>query len=588
MARVRNQAERTRTDYRALGEQTYGHLRHATARVPWEGFDFEPIALGPTWQRTAQGLWLLPELTIGWDVLGWMHRWLQHSDETPWLCTDEQARFILWWYSLTDDGRFLFIEAVLQRIKGWGKDPLGACICAAEMLGPVRVADMDGDRIITEDIPDAWVQTAAVNFEQTKNTMRLFPTLFTDEAVATFGINIGKEKVYALNDARMIEAVTSSPRALQGNRGSATLLNETHEWVASNDGHAMKDTVADNLTKSPDAAARALSITNAYDPGEDSVGQRDREAYEQERAGRVEDLGLMYDSLEAPAEAELDAEWVEKVVLAIRGDSTWLTPERVIKRVNDIRNEPSRARRFWLNQVTAAADAVFSAQEWDQAADPDLLPAQGELITMGLDPSESDDHTVLIGNTIDTDHSFLIGRWEPGPDGLIDRAAVDLAVRKAFVEFDVVGFYSDVHPFEGEIDAWERDFMSKRPGEGLCVESSAKRPIAWDMRATGDENSGRQRLFTEATLRFTSAVLSSPISPEGQRFTHDGSRAYRWYVLNAYRRANKWGFIPRKETRDSQRKIDALPAAILARLARLEYLALPESRKRKRRTGKVW
>jgi len=43
----------------------------------------------------------------------------------------------------------------------------------------------------------------------------------------------------------------------------------------------------------------------------------------------------------------------------------------------------------------------------------------------------------------------------------------------------------------------------------------------------------------------------------------------------------------RKEHRESARKIDAVPAAILARIARQTYMALPDNRKRRKRTGRA-
>ena len=37
----------------------------------------------------------------------------------PFVPTNEQKRFILWWYAIDADGKFVFREGVLQRLKGW-------------------------------------------------------------------------------------------------------------------------------------------------------------------------------------------------------------------------------------------------------------------------------------------------------------------------------------------------------------------------------------------------------------------------------------------------------------------------------------
>lgn len=92
-----------------------------------------PMAYGPTWRRNPHwdGVskldeFILPERTLGWQALRWISKNLL-DDETdalgnqlPWKPTNEQMRFILWFYALDEQGDFLFREIVLQRLKGWG------------------------------------------------------------------------------------------------------------------------------------------------------------------------------------------------------------------------------------------------------------------------------------------------------------------------------------------------------------------------------------------------------------------------------------------------------------------------------------
>src|SRR5690606_2409716 len=160
--------------------------------------------------------------------------------------------------------------------------------------------------------PDAWVQIAAVSKDQTRNTMTLFPGLFTKDAIRRYRIDLGKEIIYARQGRARIEAVTSSPRASEGARATFVVRNETHHWLANNEGHEMDAVIDRNATKSSDGAARAISITNAYEPSEDSVAQRAREAWEAGEAGTSLVSGIMYDSLEAPPEAPLSAERSEE------------------------------------------------------------------------------------------------------------------------------------------------------------------------------------------------------------------------------------------------------------------------------------
>jgi len=554
------------------------------AVFPWVGCEWEPVRIGPTWQ-VADKRWVLPDATIGWDVLGWCGTELQHRGQ-PWRFTLEQARWVLWWFAVDPTGAWLFTDGVLQRLKGWGKDPLAACLLYVEAFGPCRVAYMDGDEPVATDVPEAWVQAAATSLEQTKNTMRLMPSLLSPDARSFYQVQLGKELIHGMGDERLIQAVTSSPATLEGARSTFVERNETQHWLSSNDGHEMAAVIERNNTKSSDGASRALAITNAYEPGEDSVAERDREAFETAEAGRSLTTGILYDSLEAPPDAPLTPDAAPDVVRAVRGDSVWLSPERIVRSIMDTRNPPSRSRRFWYNQITATEDAWVAPQEWDTIAAPDLLVTAGAVVTLGFDGSITDDHSALIGCLVDADHLFEIGVWAPNPNtGEVDRAEIDYAVRDAFTMYDVVGFYSDVHPWESYVDRWAEEL-----GGELCVKATTRQPVAWDMRS-------RTQAFTVAIERLHDAIVASAIETRdaklehrepGSRLTHCGSQRFRQHVHNARRAPNRFGITVRKEHRESARKIDSVPAAALARLARQDYLALPASRRRQKRSGTTW
>lgn len=81
----------------------------------------EPFAIGPTWKRGEDGRFVLPDFTLGWHVLAWTATHLQHATGQPWRYTSEQARLVLWWFALDRaTGGFVYRDAVLQRLKGWG------------------------------------------------------------------------------------------------------------------------------------------------------------------------------------------------------------------------------------------------------------------------------------------------------------------------------------------------------------------------------------------------------------------------------------------------------------------------------------
>lgn len=586
MARKKRPAERQDDGH---GEVIEWYRQRLLAPAEREPVEWEPKLIGPTWQTLPDGSWLLPELTLGWEVLGWCGVWLQHSRGKPWRFTDEQARFVLWWFALDEDSSFSYRDGVLQRLKGWGKDPLGACLCAVEALGPCRFADWapDGSPIAT-DCPEAWVQTAAVSLEQTRNTMRLFPSLFTPEAKERYRIQIGKESVNALGDQRLIQAVTSSPATLEGARSTFVLLNETHHWSSSNAGHEMADVIERNATKSADGAARTLRITNAYEPGGDSVAERDREAWEAAESGRAVESGLLYDSVEAPPRAPLTLQDAPAVVRSIRGDAKWLSEARIVKSIADPRNPPSRSRRFWYNQIVAAEDAWMAPYEWDACKREDLTLADGDELVLFFDGSKSDDATGLVGCRMSDGHVATFGVWQRPPNWpesrvwQVPRDEVDGAVERVFAQYRVMAFFCD--PGSGKDDDGERywdpyfDKWGQEHGGKLLLHAVTAGPkqhaVRWDMG-----NARHQEEFTDAVKRTGEDILE-------RRLTHDGHKVMRTHVANARRRTNQWGVTIGKEHRESARKIDLAVCMVGARMVRRRILNSKQYGKRPKARGR--
>jgi hypothetical protein len=537
-----------------------------------------PVLIGPTWQRDTAGEWILPDRTLGWQVLQWCKLNLRLPDGpdagAPWDYTDEQARFILWWFAVDANGRWIYRSGMLRRVKGWGKDPVAATLCATELVGPCRfsgewapkrmahplIRDLvleKGDPIAIPH-PAAWILTAAVAKDQTRNTMTLFPGLFTDEATGRYSLDIGKEIIYAHRGRCRLEAVTSSPRALEGPRPTFTVKNETQHWLANNDGHEMAKVIARNATKSRDGASRVLAISNAHEPGEDSDAEHDYEAWIAIEQGKTRRKGFLYDSLEAPPAVDIaDELQLRAALIAARGDSIWLDIDTHVDEIYDTRNSVATSRRFYLNQLVAAEDAWIAPHEWDalgpDATDkqPALEPLQDrEQITLGFDGSSADDHCGLHACRISDGAVFTLGVWDPAEhDGEAPRDLIDGAVRNAFGRYQVLAFFSDLHPWESYVDQWAADFGSK-----LKVKASAKHAIAWDMRT-------HQKESTIEIERLQNEIVE-------QKFRHDGDKRTAQHFYNARRWPNRWGVTVRKEHRESARKIDSVPSVMLARLAR--------------------
>ena len=541
----------------------------------------KPWVIGPTWQTDDDGEFILPERTLGWGVINWLYEYVltpggPHAGQ-PFLPTMEQVRFLLWWYAVDENGRFAYRQGTLRRLKGWGKDPLAGALALVELCGPTEFSHFDenGDAVGKPKF-DPWIQIAAVSQDQTRNTFTMFPTLVSPKLKEEHKLELHKTIVYD-GRGKMIEGVTSSPLALEGKRPTFIILNETQWWVDSNDGHAMQSVIEGNVTKSAYGTCRSLSICNAHVPGQDSVGEKDWDAYQQVASGKAYNTGVLYDALEAPPDTpvseipspdedpegfEAGVERLKDGLKVARGDAVWLDLETIVMSILDIRNPISESRRKFLNQVNASEDSWIAPNEWDRnAADTQLEP--GDKITLGFDGSKSSDHTVLAACRVSDGAVFLLRSWDPEkmPDGEVPRDQVDAVVRSAFERYDVVAFRADVHEFEAYVDEWGKDFKRK-----LKISSSPNNPVAFDMR-------GKKKQFALDTERFLDAVL------EGE-LVHNGDRLLRWYILNCHRHPTNYDAVTvRKESKDSSRKIDGAVSAILAYSARQDYMLSKKYRK---------
>lgn len=548
---------------------------------PPEGRRWDPLRFGPTWQWNDDG-WILPEFTLGWQCLGWCGRWLRDQSGDDWQFTMEQARFILWFFALEESGRWWASQAVLQRLKGWGKDPIAAALSAFACFGPSMFSHFEGETPVGAQNPAAWVQLVAVSQEQTKNTMKLFPSLIKPEAQSEYGIQIGRLNVWGLGDSVQIEAIASSPMAVEGGRPTLVVRNETQNWNSANQGHDLAGAIDGNVAKSRKGTARILDICNAYRPGEDSVGERQREAWENARNAGI-DIGLMYDSLEAPPDAPLTLEDAPAVLEAVRGDAWWLDtgPDgEILKSIAKTSNSPSESRRKWFNQITATADAWIVPQQWDvcgpRQGESAPTVSAGEAVVLFFDGSKSDDATALCGVRLSDGLVFLAGVWQRPPqvkEWTVDRDAVDVRVRECVALWDVQGLFADLSDarddetgaryWEPYADAWARDF-----GESFELQAVVSGPfrhaVNWDMRSLQ-----HQKLFVDAAERFTSDV-------EDATLRHDGHEILRQHVRNARRRPGRFGIGLGKEHRESARKIDAAVCAVGARMMWRMWLATPK------------
>jgi hypothetical protein len=547
--------------------------------------------MGPTWARDDAGLFILPEHTIGWQIIEWCELWLLQPDGIdagePWRFTREQKRFLLHWYSVDETGRFAYRAGMLRRMKGWGKDPFVAAICCAELLGPCRWAGWGKDgEPLAEAHYAATIQVAAVSQDQVKrNTMSLFPQMFSARAIREFELDIGKEIIWAHRGRCRIEMLTSSSRSAEGARPTFIVKNETQHWVPNNGGDEMSEVCDRNVAKSRDGSARTLSISNAHAPGEMSDGEKD---YESAMQG---DAGLMYDSLEAsdavvealrilkrekPEDEEaapLRALLVEQLEFC-RGDSLWLHVERLLDECLAPKTQMNECLRFYFNRLSASEERAFNVDRWRELAKPRdengerWRPEPKALITLGFDGSVNDDFTALIATDVRTGIQWPVGIWEPrledNGEWHIDVNDVDAAVEYAMKTWDVWRMNADPYYWMEMLSIWAGRY--NKPGREVVVS------------------------FSTTNLKATAlAILAYRNAIETGEVFNDGDERMTAAINNSHKRMLSFKddkgepmFVIQKERPGSPLKIDPAMAGGLswwARLAAVASGALEETKK---------
>jgi len=394
--------------------------------------------------------------------------------------------------------------------------------------------------------PAPWVQIAAVNQDQTRNTMTVFPGLFSRAALDEYDVDIGKLIIYSRKGAARIEAVTSSPRALEGGRPSLVVADETAHWLAANDGAAMMSAIRRNLGKSRDGAARVMEITNAHLVEEGSVAEATYEAWRQSD-GQLE--GVYYDSVEAPLILGDDGKPIalnnlpDPVVMeglrAARGDSVWVDLTRVLAEMRDPTTSESISRRFYFNQVWSGTAESWAevTRPWPDRAVPGPVP-DGVDVMLAVDGSYNDDSTgIMVAACGDRPHLDVVGVWERPEAGegewTVPIEEVEGVIRTACKRWRVRELLFD--PYR-----WART-MQALAKEGLPVVEYPQTP----------------ERMCPATARFQTAVVNGTL-------THSGDERLTRHLGNAVVNDDYRGRRLRKQNKWSPRKIDLAIAAVMA------------------------
>jgi hypothetical protein len=505
------------------------------------------------------GNYVLPEMedfvsgrvkTLGWGVLDWCSTYLGQPDGENkgdrWKFTREQALFILRWYAVNENGGFIFNRrAVLERPKGWGKSPLLAAMCCAELLGPVRFSHWGDDgEPVGKPVASPLIQIAAISDDQADNTYSLvMEMLLEGDAYRAYGFDkmadgILLSRVRAPNGG-LIKKVTASPRGREGQRVTFVVCDETHLWVPAEKGPELYDALRRNAVKMKN---RIVETTNAPVPGEGSVAEQSYNSVVSLAAecDTYEDVGILLDTRQVVVDDIYNREKAFPALKFVYGDAHWIDLESIWADITDPSTREHVARRFYFNQKVEGFSTWINQAQLQATFDPNLklLPNQKFAIGFSGNIARS---AALVACRLEDGALFLLGLWErPDRDDTPDDwevpfVEVDTRVRKMLSTDDCWKLVVNPENWQEVAGRWSGDFEDKVESFWLTKNKSKA---------------------ANAVEQFETAVKARRVS----WIDPDLSR----HILNTHTLETPQGILIRQETPSSKRYITAAQAAVLA------------------------
>lgn len=476
----------------------------------------------------------------------------------PFLLTDEQLKFLLWYYRIRpttvfDERRngwklpFHFNRGgQLVRPQKWGKGPLAGAIICGESEGPVVFDGWDANG---QPVGRPWatpvIQVTALSEDQTDNVWTALLPMIELGAIAADIPDVGLTRINLPGGGR-IEPVTSSAKSRLGQRVTFLVQDQTESWTQTNGGRALADNQRRNIAG---MGGRWLSTPNAWDPSEDSVAQY---TAEHEHTGVYHDDVTPPDSLSIRNRRER-----RKGLQIVYGDSFWVDLDRVDAEIEALLDrDPAQAERWFLNRKQTSEGRAFNADRWDELADRRDLDADRPLITLGVDGARFRDALAIIATHVPTGHQWPIGIWErptnAGPDYEHPADEIDGLMLETFEQFEVWRCYCDPQYIDHLLARWQGRWGADRV---LPWWTNRSKPIAWAVR------------------NYENAIKAGDLSHSGDPvFDRHIKQAVR-QPLRVYDDEHRPMHSLQKDSPNSPRKTDAAMAAVLSWEARTDAIA---------------
>jgi phage terminase large subunit-like protein len=381
------------------------------------------------------------------------------------------------------------------------------------------------------------VYSCAAEKEQARITFGDARKIIEREPELAAMCNIYRDVIEVPSTGSIWRVLSAEAYSKEGLNASAVIFDEVH---------ALQDRAMWDVMQLSMASRRQpiMLATTTCGVKSDSTGQ-DSTAYQLYQYGQRVARGEIDDPTFYMAwwEAPLDADH--------RDESTWMLAnpgygdlnsksdfESMVKRTP----EPEfRTKR--CNQWVSSKNAWLPAGVWDTLSAEVDVPVDAEIV-LGVDGSFSGDTTAIIGVTIpksqeDKAHVFMVQAWEKQPndsdDWRVDTVEVEETIRMFCQK------YRNVKEIAFDPFRWQRS-MQVLMDDGLPI-------VEWPSTSA--------RRMIPATQKVYDAVTEANL-------THDGNPLLARHIDNCVLKVDNLGGRIVKESRNSNRRIDAAVAFVIA------------------------
>jgi hypothetical protein len=409
---------------------------------------------------------------------------------------DYQLRFFANFYLVKGDAEwnpsdpvlgpaFVYRRGMLIGPQKLGKGPHTAAHVCVEGVGPALFAGWAGkdDGYACSDFgcgcgweyeyepgepmgmpwPTPLCQITAFSEDQADNIYGALRPMIEGGPLADLIPKTGEEFIRLPGGGR-IDVVTSSAQSRLGQRVTFVPQDEVSLWTPANKMTKVADTQYRGLAG---MGGRASLTSNAWDPAEQSVAQREYES-------GARDVYRQF--LQPPANLsyrnKVERRKIHRIVYgeALKEKGGHVDLDAIEAEAADlVERDPAQAQRFYGNIIVHGAGSWLPIGLWDSAERSVTLPHDRPRVVLSFDGSTTDDWSAIRAETIDghqcTPHYGPDRRptiWAPAEwGGRIPRTEVHAAVSELFERYRVERMYCDPRDWQTEIDGWALEYGEK-------------------------------------------------------------------------------------------------------------------------------